>query len=314
MPVSIKGSGGGGVTLDAGAAATDTTLTLPNTDGTVINTAPGTAGNVLTSTGSAWASSTPAASTINVQSFDASGTWTKPTGYAAGSRVLAQCWGGGASGAKTAGTGTTGGGGGGGGAYIELWFTLSALGATETVTIAAGGTAITVANTSGNAGGNTTFGSLLTAYGGGRGLNVADGTFGGGGGGQLSAANTLGQGGSPFGSVASTETLLGEGGTLLGYPNFWGGAGGGGGRSGTNIAGSTGGASYYGGGGGGGAGQGSGAAGAGGTSIGGGAGGASSVSGTAGTGTQPAGGGGGTGSGTSGAGGAGRVIVTVFPA
>ena len=36
MPVSIKGSGGGGVTLDAGAAATNTTLTLPNTTGTVV--------------------------------------------------------------------------------------------------------------------------------------------------------------------------------------------------------------------------------------------------------------------------------------
>ena len=39
MPVSIKGSGGGSVTLDAGAAAADTTLTLPNTTGTVALTA-----------------------------------------------------------------------------------------------------------------------------------------------------------------------------------------------------------------------------------------------------------------------------------
>jgi hypothetical protein len=36
MPVSVKGSGGGGVTLDAGAAASDTTLTLPNVSGTVL--------------------------------------------------------------------------------------------------------------------------------------------------------------------------------------------------------------------------------------------------------------------------------------
>jgi hypothetical protein len=36
MPVSIKGSGGGGVTLDAGAAVSNTTLTLPNTNGTVV--------------------------------------------------------------------------------------------------------------------------------------------------------------------------------------------------------------------------------------------------------------------------------------
>jgi hypothetical protein len=36
MPVAIKGTGGGSVTLSAAAAATDTTLTLPNTTGTVI--------------------------------------------------------------------------------------------------------------------------------------------------------------------------------------------------------------------------------------------------------------------------------------
>ena len=36
MPVTIKGSGGGSVTLDAGTAASDTTLTLPNTTGTAV--------------------------------------------------------------------------------------------------------------------------------------------------------------------------------------------------------------------------------------------------------------------------------------
>ena len=73
MPVAIKGSSGGSVTLTAGAAATDTTLTLPNTSGTLLQsgtavtaaqggtglTSPGTAGNILTSTGSAWASTAP---------------------------------------------------------------------------------------------------------------------------------------------------------------------------------------------------------------------------------------------------------------
>jgi hypothetical protein len=36
MPVAIKGTGGGSVTLTAGAAAADTTLTLPNTSGTLL--------------------------------------------------------------------------------------------------------------------------------------------------------------------------------------------------------------------------------------------------------------------------------------
>ena len=95
MPVSIKGTGGGSVTLTAGAAAADTTLTIPNVTGTVLQSgtavtvaqggtgattltannvllgngtsalqvvAPGTSGNVLTSNGTAWVSSAPAVS------------------------------------------------------------------------------------------------------------------------------------------------------------------------------------------------------------------------------------------------------------
>jgi len=69
MPVSIKGTGGGSVTLTAGAAAADTTLTLPNTSGTVMLTgttipvaqggtgitSTGAVGNVLfTTDGSTW--------------------------------------------------------------------------------------------------------------------------------------------------------------------------------------------------------------------------------------------------------------------
>ena len=96
MPVSIKGTGGGSVTLTAGAAATDTTLTIPNVTGTVLQsgtavtaaqggtglTSPGTVGNVLTSTGSAWASSAPASSVpspsaIGQVPFSTDGsTWT----------------------------------------------------------------------------------------------------------------------------------------------------------------------------------------------------------------------------------------------
>ena len=36
MPVAIKGTGGGSVTLDSGTASTDTTISLPNANGTVI--------------------------------------------------------------------------------------------------------------------------------------------------------------------------------------------------------------------------------------------------------------------------------------
>jgi hypothetical protein len=90
MPVQVNGSGGGSVTLDAGAASAATTLTLPNTTGTVLVApggilpvaaggtgaatlaannvvlgngtsavqvvAPGTSGNVLKSNGTTWTS------------------------------------------------------------------------------------------------------------------------------------------------------------------------------------------------------------------------------------------------------------------
>lgn len=67
MQVAIKGSGGGSVTLDAGAAAANSTLTLPNTSGTIINTAPSTAGNLLTSDGTNWTSAAPTVSSTNLQ-------------------------------------------------------------------------------------------------------------------------------------------------------------------------------------------------------------------------------------------------------
>ena len=105
----------------------------------------------------------------DVQTFTASGTWTKP---ANGEMALIQAWGAGGSGGR--GTDTNqGGGGGGGGAYVERWMPVDDLTATVAVTIGAGGASVNTSNTAGNAGGNTTFGSVVTAYGGGKGGNGA---------------------------------------------------------------------------------------------------------------------------------------------
>lgn len=342
MPVSLKSSGGGSVTLDVPSTASTFTLTLPAANGTVLQTgttvtvaqggtglatltannvvlgngtgtpnfvAPGTTGNVLTSDGTTWTSSTPTASVINVQTFTSSGTWTKPA-YSASSRVLIEAWGAGGSGAK----GSPAGGAGGGG-YNYRWLTLSQMGATETITIGAGG-AVKTTNGNGNAGGNTTVGSLVSAYGGGGGGFGTGSTTGGGGGGQLSAGAVGSASGSalpgrpyvmveydvgntrPYfqGSGTDSSTALsdalyhgGGGGGSTTYPagkSVWGGGGGGGGSV------TTAGTSSYGGSGGAGSGASNGTAG-----------------------TQPGGGGGGTNTGTqSGAGGAGQVVITVFPA
>jgi hypothetical protein len=309
-------------------------------------TSVGTSGNVLTSNGTAWVSQAASGSTANVQTFTSSGTWTKPS-LGANSRVYIQCWGGGGSGSKAvSGSATSGGAGGGGGGYNEGWFTLSQLGSTETVTIGAGGSAVSTANVVGNNGGNTSLGSWVTAYGGGGGGAYigGSGSTGGGGGGQISAGysgSTLpptnpypaatsggyGSSGRPWLGIAigcasflppgsgNSGSYFG-GGYAPGVDGFFHGGGGGGCCTLTSIAnGSNGGGSVWGGGGGGGVTPtGTPASSSGGTSVFGGAGGASGTSSSGTAGTQPGGGGGATITGAStGAGAAGKIIVTVFP-
>ena len=250
----------------------------------------GTSGQVITSSGPSsapvWGTGT-GSKAANVQTFLTSGTWTKPTGYGANAQVHIQAWGGGGSGGKNAS------GGGGGGGYNDRWIALSLLGSTETVTIGAGGIAVTT-SASGNTGGTTSLGTWCLAYGGGGGPNGGNATSAGGGG-QLSAGDNAGTIGSPwniFSVYSSSDGWIwggfganGQNGTT-GFKSVWGGGGGGAGNSGAGA----GGASSFGGNGGAGS---------------------NASSGTAGS--QPGGGGGGTNTGTSsGAGGAGQVIVTVF--
>jgi hypothetical protein len=262
----------------------------------------GTSGQVLTSGGSgaapSWAA--PATSVINVQTFDASGTWTKPSGYSASSRVFIECWGGGGSGSRVNATNSSLGNGGGGGGYNSRWLTLSQMGATETITVGAGGAATTAAG-NGNTGGNSSVGSLITAYGGGGASATTNAK--GFGGGQLSAGSSSVSGTPQFGaggcdvqgaSPGTPAWITGGGGGTnagAGTSSVWGGGGGGGGFG--TVATNIGGTSSF---------AGNGGAG-------------SSASGVAGVaGTAPGGAGGAGNNANSGAGAAGRVIITVFPA
>lgn len=253
--------------------------------------------------------------TTNTQTFNSSGTWTKPSGDYTSYSV--QLWGGGGSGGR-GGVGGEPGGGGGGGGYWEFTGAISELGGTETVTVGAGGAAIS-GFASGNPGGPTSFtranSTTITVYGGGGGGQPtgASGAGGGGGGGSIAGVGAVGSnatggagGGSDAGSGGGTSTTGGKG--------ITGGGGGGGTATDAVGANGAGGSSVFGGGGGGaGAEDSSPGPGAGGTSVYGGNGGAGAFDASNGTaGSQPGGGGGGAETGTSGKGGDGRIIVTVW--
>jgi hypothetical protein len=239
-------------------------------------------------------------------------TWTKPTGLL---YIDVELWGGGGSGASSVAVNGRA-AGGGGGAYAKATLFASQLGTTETITIGAGGASVT--DNFGNSGGNTTFGSLLTAYGGAGGSRAynAGNTASAGGGGGMTSAGSVSSGGGPA-IATGTDPIFsgGNGGTTSGGSGVGSIYGGGGGASAGNQATGTGGNSTYGGGGGGGGGASVGEAGNGGSSVFGGNGGnGATQGGTATAGAVPSGGGGGRGSGTgpasaSGAGGNGQARI-----
>lgn len=239
------------------------------------------------------------ANNTDIQTFTSAGgaTWTKPSGFPTTARAIIECWAGGGSGAKVAATNHAGGGGGGG--YSRREMQLSALGATEAVTVGAGGASQAVDGNT-QAGTNTTFGAHLTAFAGAGGIagNATEGA-GGGGGGEVAAG--VGDVGGSIGGSSPNASGTADARTI------WGGGCGSGiwNNAGTPTASNPGNAVY---GGGGGAGQkGDGTALAAGFSKFGGSGGAAKAAGTA-----PGGGGGGSsGVGASGAGAQGRCIVTV---
>jgi len=226
----------------------------------------GSSGQSLVVSGGLPVWATASVEAVDYQAFTGSGTWTKPAGATALSWTLIRVWGAGGSGGGGQGDSASNyrvqGGGGGAAACIEKWLQTNTLGATETITIGAGGTpggtgGVSAAGGNGTAGGNSSFGSWGTGYGGGSGggaISVGTSAFaatGGGGGGQMSVGgnggsayptNNAGTGGNPT-QVAWTGTTP----TVV----YGGGGGGRGGNSMAGALGALGGSSTNGGGGGG---------------------------------------------------------------
>jgi len=178
LPVASGGTG-------AATLAANNVL-LGNGTSAVQTVAPGTAGNVLTSNGTTWQSTAPAAGYIgpNAQFFTANGTFTIPTGI---TRLIVTVVGAGG------GAGAGYGGGGAGGVAIKVLSSLTP-GNTLSVTVGAGG-----AGTGGNssvASGTQTITTITGNGGSAGGANLITG--GGGGAGEGGAGGSASNGDANF--------------------------------------------------------------------------------------------------------------------
>lgn len=185
LPFTAVGSASIATQSDAEAGASSTKFMTPERTAQAIA--------VLASAGAT------AGRLLGVTQFTSSGTWTKATfnpGF-----VIVEVIGGGGGGGGLAATSPIASAGGGGGGYSRKRIVAASLGATETVTIGAGGTA--GANTGGNGGtgGTTSFGAHATATGG-TGGDGAAGTGAGiraGGAGGTGSSGDYNQSGEPGG-------------------------------------------------------------------------------------------------------------------
>lgn len=197
----------------------------------------GSSGNLLTSNGAGALPTFQAPttfSTVNIQSFTSTGTYTPTSGM---KYCVVEVWGGGGAGG---GTPTTGageyacGGGGAAGGYARSVFSAATIGASQAVTI--GAAAAGVAGGAGNNGNACSLGALISANGGTGGASpsaaatcLASGGIGGTGSGTISGIGQRGFNGVAFStfrySGGGASTAMGEGGTSQFTGNYDGVAG-----------------------------------------------------------------------------------------
>jgi hypothetical protein len=187
------------------------------------------------------ASGTLTSASSDIQIFTTSATWTKPANAKSVNIQLIGGGGGGGAGQKNSALAVNrgGGGGGGGGGFFQVFAPASALSATESVVIGAGGlggtgTAIDNTPVPGVAGGTTSFASFLVQGGNGGSGGITTGGNGGlgflaGHNGGNGAANSTGVAGVPTALVNFTSGGAGGaggGGVSSGETGFAGGVGG----------------------------------------------------------------------------------------
>lgn len=172
--------------------------------------------------GTIYQSNVPVLTSIALQAFTASGTYTPTTGMKF-CLVISTGGGGGGGGAdcSDASAQAAGSGGSGAGTCIEL-FSAATIGASQTVTIGTGGTPGANTGTNGGNGGNTTFGALHTAGGGlgGTGVVTASDSY------SLGVAGGTATGGLLNISGQRSPHAIGTGGiaySSAGGGSFWGG-------------------------------------------------------------------------------------------
>lgn len=141
-----------------------------------------------------------------VQTFTATGTYTPTSGMI---YCLVEGIGGGASGGSVGSTGgaaKAGSSGGGSGGYFKASFNAATIGASQAVTIGAGGAASAAGVNDGNNGSATSLGSLATANGGTKGIgnNAGGSVVYGGGGAIIGTGGIINMPGKPGGENSSS--------------------------------------------------------------------------------------------------------------